>query len=274
MKHYDAVEQARNYLLDKIGATPHIAVIMGSGLTTVDEILRDSQQIHYVTIPNFPRPNVPGHRGRVISGKVGELNVIVFEGRVHYYEGHSMEAVTLCARVIGRMGAKAVLLTNAAGAINPEYQPGKMMLITDHINLQGTSPLIGPNEDRWGPRFTDQSEVYDRGICAKLRDAAQYCGTPLLEGVYASMSGPNYETPAEIRFLRSIGADAVGMSTVPEAIVARHMGLKVGGLSMLTNQAAGLAAKSISHEEVLQTASQMSADVGMLLLRFFEKYVE
>jgi purine-nucleoside phosphorylase len=172
------------------------------------------------------------------------------------------------------MGAKALLLTNSAGAINPDFQPGKMMLITDHINLQGVNPLLGVNEEKWGPRFVDQSAVYDETIRKQLCAAAQYCGTPLLEGVYAAMPGPTYETPAEIRYLRVIGVDAVGMSTVPEAIVARHMGLKVGGLSVLTNPAAGTAPKTITHDEVLQTASQMSADVGMLLLRFLETYAE
>ena len=245
---------------------------MGSGLSAVDEILRDTMRIHYAAIPHFPVPKVAGHRGQVICGKVGNLQVIVFEGRVHYYEGNTMEEVSFCTRVIGRLGAKLLLLTNAAGAINPSFARGHLMIISDHINLIGANPLSGPNEDRWGPRFVDQTQVYDPQIRERLREAGQYCGIHIAEGVYASMAGPTYETPAEIRFLQKIGADAVGMSTVPEAIVARHMGMRVGGVSMLANVAAGIAGKPINHEEVLEMATQMNADLGMLLQRFLETY--
>ena len=269
---FEAVEQAKEYLLDKVGTAPEIGVIMGSGLSAVDEILRDTMRIHYVTIPHFPVPKVAGHRGQVVFGKAGHLNVIVFEGRVHYYEGNTMAEVTFCTRVIGRLGAKLLLLTNAAGAINPEFKRGQLMLITDHLNLIGVNPLSGPNEERWGPRFVDQTEVYDARIREKMREAGQYCGIEMAEGVYAAMAGPSYETPAEIRHLRSIGADAVGMSTVPEAIVARHMGMKVGGVSMLANVAAGISNKPINHEEVLEMATHMNADLGMLLLRFLDTY--
>jgi purine-nucleoside phosphorylase len=269
---YDAVEQAKSYLLERTGVTPDVAIIMGSGLSAVDEILRDITRIHYVTVPYFPVPKVAGHRGQVVAGRVGTTNVIVFEGRVHYYEGNTLDEVSFCTRVIGAAGAKSLLLTNAAGAINPNFARGQLMLISDHINLIGANPLSGPNEDRWGPRFVDQTEVYDASLREKLREAAQYCGVQMVEGVYAAVSGPTYETPAEVRYLRTIGADAVGMSTVPEAIVARHMGIKVAGISMLANVAAGLAGKPIEHSEVLSMASQMNADIGMLLQRFFETY--
>jgi purine-nucleoside phosphorylase len=269
---YNEVEQARNYLLDRIGAVPDIAVIMGSGLSAVDEILRETTRIHYVSIPHFQIPKVAGHRAEAVFGKASGLNVIVFEGRVHYYEAGHMDEVVFCARVIGRLGAKTLLLTNAAGAVNTQFKPGQLMVITDHINLMGANPLVGPNEDRWGQRFVDQTEVYDRALRDKLREAGLGCEIEVVEGVYAAMGGPTYETPAEIRFLRTAGADAVGMSTVPEAIVARHMGLRVGGLSMLTNLAAGLSEGPLNHEEVLATATQMNADVAMLLLRFFENY--
>lgn len=269
---FETVEQSKSYLLDKIGTTPQIAIIMGSGLSAVDEILTGGTRIHYVSVPHFPVPKVPGHRGQVIFGKAGGLTVIVFEGRVHHYEGHTMGEVTFCARVAGRLGAGLLILTNAAGAINPEFTLGQTMVITDHINLLGANPLSGPNEDRWGPRFVDQTEVYDLRIRQKLLKAAQYCGINTVEGVYAAMAGPTYETPAEIRYLRSIGADAVGMSTVPEAIVARHMGLKVAGLSMIANIAAGISGKPIDHNEVLEAANGMNADIGMLLQRFFETY--
>jgi purine-nucleoside phosphorylase len=269
---YDIVEQARNYLLDKVGATPNIAVIMGSGLSAVDEILTGATRIHYVSIPHFPVPKVAGHRGQVVHGKSGDMTVIVFEGRVHHYEGNTMDEVTFCARVIGRLSTPTLLLTNASGTINPAFKRGQLMLISDHINLIHDNPLRGPNDDRWGPRFVDQTEVYDRNLRAQLKAAAEYCGIPINEGVYAAMAGPSYETPAEIRMLRTMGADCVGMSTVPEAIVARHMGLKVAGISMLANFAAGLSDKPINHEEVLETAQQLNTDVGMLLQRFFETY--
>ncbi len=269
---YDAVEQARTYLLDKIGSTPNVAIIMGSGLSAVDEILSGATRTHYVSIPHFPVPKVAGHRGQVIHGKVGNMTVVVFEGRVHYYEGNSMEEVTFCTRVIGRLGTSSLILTNASGAINPQFARGQLMLITDHVNMLGANPLRGANEDRWGPRFVDQTEVYDMELRRKLKSAADYCGIHIKEGVYAAMAGPSYETPAEIRFLRAIGADCVGMSTVPEAIVARHMGMRVAGISMLANVAAGVSGKPINHEEVLETALQMNADIGMLLQRFFETY--
>jgi purine-nucleoside phosphorylase len=269
---FDLVELAKNYLLDKIGTTPQIAIIMGSGLSAVDEILMGASRIDYVAIPHFPVPKVAGHRGQVVYGKVNNMPVVVFEGRVHYYEGNTMEQVAFCTRVIGRLGSKTLILTNASGAINPVFARGQLMIITDHINLMGANPLSGPNEDRWGARFVDQTEVYDAGLRKKLKDAGQYCGIHVCEGVYAAMAGPTYETPAEIRYLRSIGADAVGMSTVPEAIVAKHMGMKVAGLSMLANVAAGQSGKAINHEEVLEMAAQMNADLGMLLQRFFEMY--
>ncbi len=269
---FELVEQAKNYLLEKIGAVPEIAIIMGSGLSAVDEILLGSQRIHYLSIPHFPVPKVAGHRGQVVFGKAKNLQVVVFEGRVHYYEGNTMAEVTFCTRVIGRLGAKQLILTNASGAINPNFNRGDLMLITDHINLLGANPLSGPNEDKWGPRFVDQTEVYDPQLRERLKQAGEYCGVHMCEGVYAAIAGPTYETPAEIRFLRTIGADAVGMSTVPEAIVATHMGMKVAGLSMLANLAAGLSGKPINHSEVLELAVQMNGDVATLLQRFFDTY--
>src|SRR6185369_10025060 len=244
---FEFVEQARSYLLDKMGFAPEVAVIMGSGLSAVDEILSGSQRAHYVSIPHFPVPKVAGHRGQVVFGKARGIPVIVFEGRVHYYEGNTMAEVAFCTRVIARLGAKNLILTNASGAVNTNFARGQLMLISDHINLIGANPLSGPNEDRWGPRFVDQSQVYDPELRQKLRDAGQYCGLHLVEGVYAALGGPTYETPAEVRFLRAIGADCVGMSTVPEAIVARHMGMKVAGISMLANVAGGMAGRPVDH---------------------------
>ncbi len=269
---FEFIEQAKTYLLDKMGYEPELAVIMGSGLSAVDELLLGAQRVHYVAIPHFQVPKIPGHRGQAVFGKIGNLHAVVFEGRVHYYEGHSMAEVTFCTRVIARLGTKSLVLTNAAGAINPNFARGHLMLITDHINLMGANPLNGPNEDRWGPRFVDQTQVYDPGMTATLKAAGEYCGVRLTEGVYAAMAGPTYETPAEIRYLRTIGADAVGMSTVPEAIVAKHMGLRVAGLSMLANAASGISGKPIDHADVLAAATEMNADVAMLLQRFFDTY--
>lgn len=269
---FEFVEQARQFLLDKMGTAPEIAVVMGSGLSAVDEILTGAQRIHYVSIPHFPVPKVAGHRGQAVFGKVGKVPVVVFEGRVHYYEGNNMAEVTFCTRVIGRLGTNSLILTNASGAINPNFSHGHLMLITDHINLIGANPLTGPNEDRWGPRFVDQTHVYDPNLRLKLKAAGEHCDIHICEGVYAAISGPTYETPAEVRYLRAIGADAVGMSTVPEAIVAKHMGMKIAGLSMLANVAAGISGKPIDHSDVLETATQMSANIGMLLQRFFDTY--
>lgn len=269
---YEAVERARNYLIDKIGSIPEVAIVMGSGLSAVDEIVSGATRIHYVAIPHFPIPRVIGHRGQVVIGTVNSMPVIVFEGRVHYYEGNTMDEVTFCTRVIGRLGVKNLILTNASGVINSMFARGQIMLISDHLNMIGANPLTGPNEDRWGPRFVDQTHVYDPGLRLKLKQAAEYCGIRLCEGVYAAMAGPTYETPAEIRFLRTLGADAVGMSTVPEAIVARHMGISVAGLSILANLAAGVSGMPINHDEVLEAASHLNVDLGMLLQRFFETY--
>jgi purine-nucleoside phosphorylase len=267
---FELVEQARNYLLEKMGTPPEVALIMGSGLSALDEILSGPQRIHYIAIPHFPVPKVAGHRGQVVFGKVGSRQVVVFEGRVHFYEGNTMGEVAFCTRVIGRLGAKSLILTNASGAINPNFTRGHLMIITDHINLLGVNPLTGPNEDRWGPRFVDQSDVYDPELRRRLKEAGEYCGVHLCEGVYAAMPGPTYETPAETRYLRTIGADAVGMSTVPEAIVAKHMGMRVAGLSMLANVASDISGQPIQHSEVLDTATEMNADLGMLLQRFFD----
>ena len=269
---FEFVKQARDHLLDRMGAAPEIAIIMGSGLSAIDEILSAPAPISYASVPHFPIPKVPGHRAQMVFGKAGGLPIVLFEGRIHYYEGHTMADVAFYTRVIGSLGVHTLLLTNAAGAVNPSFERGRLMIITDHINLMGVNPLLGPNEDRWGVRFVDQTEVYDLQLRDRLKEAGHRCGVPLVEGVYAAMSGPTYETPAEVRYLRTIGADAVGMSTVPEAIVARHMGMKVAGLSMLANAAAGISGKIITHDEVLEVAAKASVDLGKLLQSFFEIY--
>src|SRR5215471_7249679 len=183
--NYESVENAKDYLLEKLGSVPEVAIVMGSGLSAADEILTGANRVHYSAIPHFPIPKVVGHRGQVIHGKAGKRSVVIFEGRVHYYEGYTMEEVSFCTRVIGRLGTRSLLLTNAAGAINPRFARGQLMLITDHINLMGVNPLRGPNEDRWGPRFVDQTDVWNVELRQSLKAAATYCGLRIEEGVYA-----------------------------------------------------------------------------------------
>jgi len=269
---YTEVEDARNYLLDRIGTAPDAVVILGSGLSAVDEIVRDKVCIDYASIPHFPLPSVSGHRGEAVFGEAGGAKVLLFKGRVHYYEGATTPEATRIVRVIGRLGSKMLLLTNAAGAVNTGFRAGQLMLITDHINLMGVNPLTGPNEDRWGIRFVDQTTVYDPELRDQLKAAARNGGIDLVEGVYVALAGPAYETPAEIRFLRTIGGDAVGFSTVPEAIVARHMGLRVAAISVLTNAAAGVSETPPNHEEVLEVAAHMSGMTANLLAGFFDNW--
>ena len=211
-------------------------------------------------------------KGRSWRGHAGHVSVAILEGRVHYYEGYSMGDVVFGARVLGSLGVESIILTNAAGAVNTSWRPGELMLVSDHINLMGTNPLLGLDDDRWGPRFLDQTAVYSPELRSRLRRAAMTSSVTLREGIYAAMPGPAYETPAEIRCLRTAGVDAVGMSTVPEAMAARQMGVKVAALSVLTNMAAGIISHTLSHQEVLKTARHSHDDLIRLLQSFFESY--
>jgi purine-nucleoside phosphorylase len=227
--------------------------------------LRDSKVLPYGEIPNWPVSKVIGHAGQLVVGGVGERPVIALSGRSHFYEGHSMDVVTFATRVLGQLGVKVLILTNAAGGINTRFSSGALMLITDHINFMGTNPLVGPNDDRFGFRFPDMSEVYSNRLRALARDAAQKMGLALEEGIYVAVHGPSYETPAEIRAFRTLGADAVGMSTAPEAIVARHMGMEVLGVSCITNMAAGVLPQPLHHDEVMETARRVRGSFIALL---------
>jgi purine-nucleoside phosphorylase len=211
----------------------------------------------YASLPHWPASNVIGHAGRLVVGDSAGKRIAALSGRVHFYEGHDMATVAFATRVMGRLGVKQIILTNAAGGINTGFAPGALMIIDDHINLLGSNPLIGPNDDRLGPRFPDMSEVYSRRLRDIADAAAAAAKVHVTHGVYAAVHGPSYETPAEIRYLRAIGADAVGMSTVPEAIAARHMGMEVLGISCITNMAAGVLPGFLSHEEVLETARRV-----------------
>jgi purine-nucleoside phosphorylase len=245
--------------------TPAIAVVLGSGLGAFAEALQDAIAIPYAEIPNFPRATAAGHEGRLVIGALNGLTVAVMQGRVHAYEGYSSREAAFPVRVLGRLGIQSLVLTNAAGGINPAYHPGALVLIRDHINLQGSNPLHGPNDDRFGPRFPDMSDAYSPLYRRLALDAARQLGMELQEGVYAALPGPSYETPAEIDYLRIIGADMAGMSTVPEVIVARHMSIQVLAISCVTNLAAGLSKTAITHQEVLETGERRAATLLALL---------
>jgi purine-nucleoside phosphorylase len=254
---------------------PAAGVVLGSGLSALGDRLERAVAIPYEEIPYFPVARVPGHPGRLVVGELtiegAPVPLVVMQGRVHAYEGWTVEDVAFGARVLCRLGIRALLVTNAAGGVNPSFAPGDLVRVADHLNLSGHNPLSGENDDRLGPRFPDLSDAYDPRLAALLDEAARACGVPLRSGVYACMAGPSYETPAEVRMLRALGADLVGMSTVPEVIAARHMGVPVAAISVVANLAAGLARKPLSHEEVARTASRVQdrllAVVGAFLAR-------
>ena len=245
--------------------SPAIAVVLGSGLGGFVESLEDTVSVPYADIPNFPRATAAGHTGQLVIGKTGELTVAAMQGRVHAYEGYSTREAAFPVRVLGRLGIKGLVLTNAAAGINPAYRKGDLVLIGDHINLQGGNPLHGPNDERFGPRFPDLTEAYSARFRRLAQEAAHELSMELPEGFYAAHAGPSYETPAEIRFLRKIGADLVGMSTVPEVIVARHMGIEVLAISCVTNLAAGLSGSAITHQEVLESGERAGKTLNALL---------
>ena len=263
---YDRIERCVQAVRQKTDFVPDTALVLGSGLGAFGERIEQIIAIDYNELPGFPISTVPGHRGRFIFGRVHNTNVAVMQGRVHYYEGYSMEDVVLPIRVLAALGAKRLILTNAAGGIGEEFSPGNLMLIRDHIASFVPSPLIGPNEDTLGPRFPDMTGVYTPALRVKAKQAALSLGIDLKEGVYLQTTGPAYETPAEVQLYKALGADAVGMSTACEAIAARHMGLEVCGISCITNKAAGLSAGPLSHEEVQVTADRAAHDFERLLL--------
>ena len=265
------IEDAIRHVRACTNLEPGIAVVLGSGLGAFADELSGHVDIPYPEIPGWPGSTAVGHAGKLILGRLGRLPVAVMAGRAHLYEGYSPAQVTYGVRVLGTLGVRAIVFTNAAGGINTALAPGRLVLIADHINLQGSNPLTGTNDDRFGPRFPDMSEVYSKEYRKVARQAAAELDIPLSEGVYAAMLGPSYETPAEIRFLRAIGADLVGMSTVPEAIVANHMGIKVLGISCVTNMAAGILEQKITHEEVLETGAMVRDTLVRLLTRLLPR---
>ena len=258
-------DRAAKFVLAKTKLRPKIALVLGSGLGAFADELTEATRIPYAKIPGFPQSTAIGHAGQLVIGKTEGVAVVAMQGRVHSYEGYSAKEVTIPMRVFGRLGVKAAVLTNAAGGINEGYKQGALVVIRDHINLQGANPLIGPNDERFGPRFPDMSKAYSQTYRAIVADEARRLRMEIQEGVYAALSGPSYETPAEIRYLRTIGADLVGMSTVPEVIVARHMGIEVLGISCVTNMAAGILDQPINHEEVMETGARVRTQFVALL---------
>jgi purine-nucleoside phosphorylase len=247
------------------GNTPDVAIVLGSGLGDFAKRLKDAVSIGYGELPHWPTSNVIGHEGKLVIGTLAGKRVAALSGRAHFYEGHDLRTVTFAARVIARLGVKSLILTNAAGGINTALKPGTLMVMDDHINLLGSNPLVGPNEEAFGARFPDMSEVYSKRLRGLTDAVAREQGLKIGHGIYVAVHGPSYETPAEIRFLRTIGADAVGMSTVPEAIVARHMGVDVLGISCITNAAAGVLPQPLNHDEVMEVARQVRDAFAALL---------
>jgi xanthosine phosphorylase len=262
--------EAAAVLMERSGLRPRVGVVLGSGLGAVAEAVRHPFEIGYEELPGFPKPGVEGHGARVVLGTIGDVPVAVLQGRAHLYEGIDSEYVRTPVRALRAAGAEVLMLTNAAGSLNVDVGPGRLMLINDHINLSGVNVLRGPNEDELGERFTSLRDAYDPQLREGLRSAADELGIELTEGVYLAVLGPSFETPAEIRAFRTMGADAVGMSTVHETIVARHCGLRVAGVSAITNLAEGLAGGPLSHDQTLQDAARAAADLTPLLTRFVE----
>ena len=264
---YERAEHATRVIRARISVEPRIALVLGSGLGGFADDLEEAVSIPYEDIPGFVRSTAQGHAGRLVVGKIESVPVLAMQGRVHYYEGYSLEEVTFPVRTFGLLGVKTIVLTNAAGGINVQFTQGALMVLSDHLNLMGVNPLRGPNDERFGPRFPDMSAVYSPELQELAVDEAKTIGVEVRRGVYGALSGPSYETPAEIVLLRNLGADAVGMSTVPEAIVARHMGLEVLGISCITNMAAGISDMPINHEEVMATGDLVRETFSELLRR-------
>lgn len=262
------IEEALGYIGKHIKNQPKILLVLGSGLAALAEETSETRLIPYKDIPNFPISTAPGHKSRLRSGKLAGCELIIMEGRFHYYEGYSMGDIAFPVRLMKRLGVEKLVLTNAAGGINRAFRPGDLMLINDHINMTGQNPLIGKNDDAYGPRFPDMSRLYDRSLNEIILNTAKNMSVDLKTGVYAFMSGPSFETPAEIRMLEILGADAVGMSTVPEAVCAGHAGMKVAGISCISNMAAGILDQPITEQEVLETGLMVKEKFSALLKAF------
>lgn len=264
---YERAQEAARLIRTRTSADVPVAIVLGSGLGAFAEDLTDATEIPYDEIPGFARATVEGHAGRLVIGKAGEITVAAMQGRFHFYEGYSLEEVTFPIRVLKLLGVRTLVLTNAAGTLNIEYTPGSLMVISDHLNLLGDHPLRGANDERFGPRFPDLTSVYAQRLQDIVIDEANALGLEVRRGIYAALSGPSYETPAEIHMIRTLGADVVGMSTVPEAIVARHMDMQVAGISCITNLAAGVSDQPIDHSQVMAIGERVRGSFTALLKR-------
>jgi purine-nucleoside phosphorylase len=262
---YDQVRAAAEVVRSRIPCAPGIGVVLGSGLGSFAGRLEEPVSIPYDSIPGWPSSRVAGHEGRLVAGNLAGRSLVVLSGRAHFYEGHDLQTVVFGTRVLGLLGVRTLVLTNAAGGINTGFASGALMVIDDHINTLGSNPLVGTNDERFGPRFPDMSSVYSPRLRTIAHEVASDLGIPIAHGVYIAVHGPSYETPAEIRAFRVLGADAVGMSTVPEAIAARHMGVEVLGVSCITNMAAGVLPEPLNHEEVMETARRVGGQFTSLL---------
>lgn len=263
--YYEQVQEAAEHIRRRITSVPDVAIVLGSGLGDFAGTLDEAVSMSYSELPHWPASHVIGHEGRLVVGKVNGRSIAALAGRCHAYEGHDLKTVTFAVRALGLLGVNVLVLTNAAGGINTGFSQGALMVIDDHINLTGDNPLVGANDERFGPRFPDMTEVYSRRLRAVADEGAAALGLALPHGVYAGLLGPSYETPAEIRYLRAIGADAVGMSTVAEAIAARHMKTEVLGISCITNMAAGVLPQPLDHNEVMETAKRVRGQFIALL---------
>lgn len=265
MAYYDDILEATHYIQSITSLKPEIGIILGSGLGALADQVKDAKVIPYLDIPHFGQSQAVGHANQLILGTLNGRKVVLMKGRFHYYEGYPLTKVTFPVRVMKALGIHSLIVTNACGAINTSFKPGQLMVITDHINLTGNNPLMGHNDERLGVRFVDLSSAYDKDYQSLALNIGQQMGLTIQKGVYAWWSGPTYETPAEIRMIRALGGDAVGMSTVPEVIVARHSNIRVLGISCLTNMAAGILPQPLSHHEVIDVANQVSHDFQQLV---------
>lgn len=262
---YNQIQTAASFISDKLEQRPRIGLILGSGLGVLADDIVNPVKIPYNEIPGFPVSTVEGHAGQLVSGQLSGVEVIAMQGRFHFYEGYSMDKVTFPVRVMKEIGIERLIVTNAAGGVNESFEPGDLMIITDHINNMGTNPLIGPNDSRFGVRFPDMSEAYSKNLRSVAKEVADKNNLQLKEGVYFGNPGPVYETPAEVRMIRTMGGDAVGMSTVPEVMVARHSGLEVLGISCISNMAAGILDQPLSHDEVIETTEKVKSSFLLLV---------
>ncbi len=271
MYYWDKVEEALKYIEKKTSVRPQAAVILGSGLGRAAKSIEAAEIIPYDEIPYWPRPTAPGHAGRLVLGRLGGKAVAAMQGRVHYYEGYNMQEVTFPMRVLASLGVRALVATNASGGVNLDFRPGTIAAITDHINFMGVNPLAGVNHDEWGVRFPDMTEAYDKKFIETLENAAREENIELKKGVYIAFSGPSFETPAEVRMARLMGADMVGMSTVPEVLTANHMGVRVLGISCAANYAAGITSEKLTQEDVLSVMENSGEALSRLIERFLSE---